>query len=90
MSCARKAASDMNSALVWKVKLCFAAAAAVTAGLHEHEGQSASNPDATTAAAKLAPCEAPPRLLRKSCGRRARTLAAHSSSALPSLRPGDE
>jgi hypothetical protein len=80
----------MNSALVWKVKLCFAAAAAVAAGLQEHEGQSASKPVASTDPAKLARCESAPRPLRKLCGHGSRALAVASSSPLPSLQPGDE
>jgi hypothetical protein len=79
----------MNSALVWKVKLCFAAAAAVTAGL-QNEGQSAFKPVASTAPAKLARCESAPHPSHKLCGHGSRTLAAASSSALPSLLPGDE
>jgi hypothetical protein len=87
-SCARSdPASAMNSALVWKVKLCLAAAAAVTASLQGHETQSSSKPERRIGRTEHEACELTRRLGRK-CRPPARSVAA-ASSAL-ALRPGDE
>jgi hypothetical protein len=79
----------MHSTLVWKVKFCLAAAAAVTAGLQTHEGQPESKPQRRISLAERAPCERA-HLWRTSCGPAALTVAAVEFSAAQTTHPGDE